>query len=48
MMNSVVGVFAGRGDVILAMGMTAVLFFFLGWKAKSMKDNLIRKFSKSS
>lgn len=43
-MNSVVGIFAGRGDVILAMGMTAVVFFYLGWKAKALKDKIRSKF----
>lgn len=45
-MNTVVGIFAGRGDIILAMGMTAVVFFYLGWKAKALKDVVVRRFSK--
>lgn len=45
-MNTVVGIFAGRGDIILAMGMTAVVFFYLGWKAKALKDAVVSRFSK--
>lgn len=45
-MNTAIGVFAGRGDVILAMGMTGILFFWLGWKAKSLKDSIRDKFRK--
>lgn len=45
-MNTAIGIFAGRGDVILAMGMTGILFFWLGWKAKALKDSIQAKFSK--
>ena len=45
-MNTAVGIFAGRGDVILAMGMTAILFFWLGWRAKALKDSIKAKFTK--
>lgn len=45
-MNTAIGIFAGRGDVILAMGMTGILFFWLGWKAKAFKDSIKAKFTK--
>lgn len=32
-MNTV-GVFAGRGDVILAMGMSVLVGIWIGWQAK--------------
>jgi len=32
------GIFAGRGDVILAMGLTLVIGFYLGWQARKIYD----------
>lgn len=31
---NVVGLFAGRGDVILAMGLAALIGIYVGWQAK--------------
>lgn len=42
-MNTV-GVFAGRGDVILGMTMAMVVGGMLGWYAKKFKDYLVGKF----
>lgn len=33
---SAVGIFAGRGDVILAMGMALVMGVWIGWQAKRL------------
>jgi hypothetical protein len=33
-MGTAVGIFAGRGDVILAMGMAFVFGSWVGWKLK--------------
>lgn len=43
-MNTV-GIFAGRGDVILGMGMALVFGTFIGWYLKSVKDSVMRKWS---
>lgn len=31
---SAVGIFAGRGDVILAMGLSVLVGIWIGWQAK--------------
>lgn len=33
---STIGIFAGRGDVILSMGLALVFGFWLGWRARSL------------
>lgn len=40
---STVGIFAGRGDVVLAMGMALVFGCFIGWKARQFIEALKRK-----
>ena len=40
---TMVGIFAGRGDIIIAMGMTAVVFYYLGWKSKALKDRIFKR-----
>lgn len=44
-MNTV-GIFAGRGDVILGMGMSLLVGGMLGWYAKKAKDYLVNKLSR--
>jgi hypothetical protein len=44
-MNTI-GVFSGRGDVILAMAMALVLGIFIGWKAKQFYIWINTKFRK--
>jgi len=33
---STVGIFAGRGDVLVAMGLALIIGVWIGWKAKSI------------
>lgn len=33
---STVGIFAGRGDVILAMGLALLVGIWIGWQAKGL------------
>lgn len=40
-MNTV-GIFAGRGDVILAMGMALLFGTWLGWKARVIWEKIKR------
>ncbi len=35
---STLGIFAGRGDVILAMGLALLFGVFIGWQAKKAYD----------
>lgn len=35
---NMVGIFAGRGDVLVAMGLALVIGFWLGWKARQLFD----------
>lgn len=35
-MNATVGIFAGRGDVILAMALAVILGIWLGWMLRKM------------
>jgi len=41
-----VGIFAGRGDVVLAMALALVLGFILGYKTNSIIRSIKQKFSK--
>ena len=44
-MNTV-GIFAGRGDVVLAMGMAMLTGGIIGWYIHKFKEYLVDKFSK--
>lgn len=46
-MNAV-GVFAGRGDVILAMALAVVVGFWLGYQARRVVEWAQRRFPKKS
>jgi hypothetical protein len=35
-----VGIFAGRGDVILAMGLALIVGIWVGWQLKAMQAKL--------
>lgn len=35
-----VGLFAGRGDIILAMGLAVVVGLWLGWYLRGMRERL--------
>jgi hypothetical protein len=38
-----VGIFAGRGDVILAMGMALLFGVWAGWQLRRLKEWIIRR-----
>jgi hypothetical protein len=40
-----VGLFAGRGDVVLAMVLALVLGGIIGWKLKALQVSLAKRFS---
>lgn len=42
-MNTV-GVFAGRGDVIVALGLALIIGIWIGWQARKLKTWLQDKF----
>lgn len=44
-MNTV-GIFAGRGDVIIAMGLSVVMGMMIGWQARRIYDWAKQKFIK--
>lgn len=35
---STVGIFAGRGDVLVAMGLALVIGVWVGWKLNDVRD----------
>jgi hypothetical protein len=37
---STVGIFAGRGDVILSMGLALIFGVWVGWQARGLWDRL--------
>lgn len=43
---NVVGLFAGRGDVILAMGLAGLIGIFVGWHARKFITWVHRKIYK--
>jgi hypothetical protein len=40
---SAVGIFAGRGDVIVALGLALIVGFWVGWKAHQFLCYLKKK-----
>ena len=46
-MNAV-GIFAGRGDVLVAMALALIMGVWIGWKLNDCADWLRDKFSKST
>ena len=44
---SAVGIFAGRGDVILAMGFAVLVGVWLGWYLRGLRDRIAKRFSKA-
>lgn len=44
---STVGIFAGRGDVIVAMGLSIVVGIWIGWQAKSLYTFFKARFNKT-
>lgn len=45
---STVGIFAGRGDVLVAMGLALVIGVWVGWKLNDMRDWFVAKFRKET
>lgn len=43
---STVGIFAGRGDVIVAMGLALLIGVWIGWQANRLADWIKSKRSK--
>lgn len=43
---STVGVFAGRGDVLVAMALALLMGVWIGWKLNDMRDWVVSKFNK--
>lgn len=41
-MNAV-GLFAGRGDIILAMGLAFIVGAFIGWKVRGLIDLVTKR-----
>lgn len=39
---SAVGVFAGRGDVIIAMGLALIVGIWIGWQAHALLHRLLK------
>ena len=40
---SAVGIFAGRGDVILAMGLALIVGIWIGWQLRRTADWIAKK-----
>jgi hypothetical protein len=45
---STVGIFAGRGDVLVAMGLALVIGVWIGWKLNDIRDWFVAKFRKGA
>lgn len=45
---STVGIFAGRGDVLVAMGLALVMGVWIGWKLNDALAWVRHKFSRTS
>lgn len=45
---STVGIFAGRGDVLVAMGLALVIGVWIGWKLNDIRDWFVAKFRSRS
>ena len=45
---STVGIFAGRGDVLVAMALALIIGVWVGWKLKDFSYWLQNKFNKSN
>lgn len=43
---STVGIFAGRGDVLVAMALALLMGVWIGWKLNDMRDWVVSKFNK--
>lgn len=39
---SAVGIFAGRGDVIIAMGLALIVGIWIGWQARALLQRLLK------
>lgn len=40
---SAVGIFAGRGDILVAMGLAILVGFWFGWRARGLADGIRRR-----
>jgi len=45
---STVGIFAGRGDVLVAMGLALVIGVWIGWKLNDIRDWVVTKLRKGA
>jgi hypothetical protein len=45
---STVGIFAGRGDVLVAMGLALVMGVWIGWKLNDARDWVRDKLTRKS
>lgn len=41
-----VGLFAGRGDIVLALGLALLVGVLAGWWMRGIKESIVKRFTK--